>query len=469
MSIDTTFSRYAPQHIIDIWSDDNRYRIWRRLWLAIATQQRKLGLTRISEEAIDALSAAVAKSIDYKVVAFYEQALRHDVMAHIKALEEDAPAAKGIIHLGATSCDITDNADLIIIKESLVYTAALLRECLKTFSQFITRHAETPCLGFTHYQPAQLTTIGKRAALWAQDLYNDAVTVSALKRTMRFKGLRGATGTQASYLTLFDSDEKKVDELETAVMREFGFTKATIVCGQTYSRKFDTDVLTTLAAIGESCAKMGNDIRLLQHDYELSEPSENTQVGSSAMAYKQNPMRSERMCSLSRMLTNMVGVAYGNSTTQWLERTLDDSANRRLMLPQAFMLATSIIRLAMNIMASLKVNEEVVAARVQDELPFIATEEILMETVKAGLDREVVHETIRRISREEQINVRKGEGNRLLERIYCTHHITRRINLDPKRFVGRAPQQAMKIAGNINLMINLADMTSDLINNNLEV
>jgi adenylosuccinate lyase len=443
--LDTAIRRYASKEMQAVWTDQHKYKTWRQLWYLIAHHQQQLGVA-ISDDALHGMAAACQVDVDLEKVARYEKESRHDVMAHIRAMEDDAPAAKGVIHLGCTSCDITDNADLILINESLALLEQRLNAVIEYLIVFMRDHRNIPTLGWTHYQPAQLTTVGKRAALWGYDLFLDLQDVKQLRETLPFRGLRGATGTQASFLSLFNGDHTKVMQLEVLVASHYPFKEITPVCGQTYSRKLDSKVVYTVAGIGESCAKFGNDVRLLQHEGEIMEPTETTQVGSSAMAYKRNPMRCERMCSLARYLIELAAVSPHTAATQWLERTLDDSANRRLLLPQAFLLADGLLTIYANVASGLTVNERVIINNVRRELPFMATEEILMRAVKAGRDRQEVHELIRRESREVQEAMLMGGENDLLGRL--EEKLGIKIDLDLNQFTGRAAQQvAMFIAG----------------------
>jgi adenylosuccinate lyase len=439
VSLDKVYKRYVSPEMLHIWSDENRYRTWRQLWYSIARAQQALGIVRISDEALGQMADAVNKPIDLGKVAAYEKELRHDVMAHIRAMEDDAPAAKGIVHLGCTSCDITDNAELIMMERSLAIVQTHLQNVVALFKPFLRTYAKLPCLGWTHYQPAQLTTVGKRAALWCHDFFLDYEFIRDLRNTLPFKGLRGATGTQTSYLSLFNNNYNHVKNLELSALADFSLNGTVRVCGQTYTRKIDTQVVSALAGVGESGCKMGNDIRLLMNLGEVLEPAEKSQVGSSAMAWKRNPMRSERMCSLGRDLIAMPVVMAHNSATQWLERSLDDSANRRLVLPQAFFLADGILRIVQNLVPGLEVNEAIIGRNLMRELPFMATEDLLMELTRDGGDRQVLHEIIRRHSRDTQESMRNGGENDLVQRLET--EFGGPITLDPQKYTGCAQAQ----------------------------
>ena len=438
-------TRWAGEGMLRLWSDLHRARVWRSLWLALARAEKALGLD-ISDEAIRQLQDR-RDDVDLEAVRRYERELRHDVMAHVRAYGDQCPAARGIIHLGATSCYVADNADLIIMRDSLrLLTGPLAATCAQ-LADFARRHKDLPCLGYTHFQPAQLTTVGKRACLWLQDLLGDLLCIADLAEELPLRGVKGATGTQASFLALFDGDETKVQELERAVADKMGFKRLVPVTGQTYPRKLDFKVLSTPSALGISASKMAADVRLLAGLKEIEEPFGKKQVGSSAMAYKRNPMRCERMAALSRYLVNNAQNAAFTAAGQWLERTLDDSANRRLSLAEGFLAADSIASLARNVTNGLVVNAHVIAARVRAELPFLATETILMEAVKAGGDRQELHERIRQhsMAAAEKIKSEGGE-NDLLDRIKTDAAfamIRQRLDepLRPEAFVGRAPQQ----------------------------
>jgi adenylosuccinate lyase len=437
--------RYASAEMAAIFSGRHRYETWRRIWVVLAECQRELGLP-ISEQQIAALRRA-APEIDLGRVAELERETRHDVVAHLRHFAEQAGEAGGILHLGATSAFVTDNTDLLLAGEALDLVAGRLATAIRALAAFARRWRDLPCLAYTHFQPAQLTTAGKRACLWAQDFVLDLAEVRQRRAQLPGRGVKGTTGTQASFLTLFGGDHDKVRELDRRVAERLGFAAGSLaVTGQTYTRKIDSRLLATLAGIAESCHKMGTDVRLLQGVGELSEPFDETQVGSSAMAYKRNPVRSERMCSLARRV--MTDAANGPITAgiQWLERSLDDSANRRLVIPDSFLAADAALSLAGHIAAGLVVHEGVVAARVARELPFMATETLLMEGTVRGGNRQELHERIRRYSLEAQARLEEGGDNPLLARIAAdpefrlsAEEISARV--DPVAFTGRAARQ----------------------------
>jgi adenylosuccinate lyase len=413
------YERYASREMARIFSARHRFGRWRELWIALAEIQRELGLP-ITGEQIDALRKT-AGDVDLKRVAELERRTRHDVVAHLRHFAEQAdrvhPGAGGILHLGATSAFITDNTDVLLFREALELLAGRLAAAGRELAGFARRTRSIPCLAYTHFQPAQLTTVGKRACLWLQDFLMDLSEIRHRLSTLRCRGVKGTTGTQASFLTLFSGDHEKVRELDRRLAERFGFPGSFPVTGQTYSRKQDTQILQVLAGIAESCHKYGTDLRLLQGVGELSEPFDAEQVGSSAMAYKRNPVRAERMCGLARKLMTDSLNGPLNTATQWLERSLDDSANRRLVLPDTFLCADAILGLAAHIAAGLMVRDEMVAARVARELPFMATETLLMEAALRGGDRQELHERIRRYSLDAQESLARGGGNPLIERI----------------------------------------------------
>ncbi|MGQ0637599.1 MAG: adenylosuccinate lyase [Planctomycetaceae bacterium] len=436
-------SRYASGEMSRLWSPQSIQSTWRRLWVALAESERELGLS-ISEAQIGELRAAV-DTIDFSRVAELERELRHDVMAHVHAYGEQCPQARGIIHLGATSCYVTDNADLILFREGLKVLRGRLVNVIDQLARFATRHRDLPCLAYTHLQPAQPTTVGKRATLWCYDLTLDLEEINHRLERLRFRGAKGTTGTQASFLQLFAGDHAKVDALDQLVAGKMGFDQTYPVTGQTYSRKIDAQILAALSGMAQSAHKVGSDLRLLQSFKEVEEPFEDKQIGSSAMAYKRNPMRAERMCGLARFVMSLGSSAEQTAAVQWMERTLDDSANRRLILPQAFLAADAILILYRNIAQGLVVYPEVIAKRLRAELPFMATENILMAAVAAGGDRQELHERIRVHSQEAAQQVKQfGPDNDLLERL-ARDPAFARIDLsrmsDAGGFVGRAPQQ----------------------------
>ncbi len=435
--------RYASPAMAELWGPQRKFSTWRRLWVALAEAEAELGLP-ISAEQIDELRAQ-ADQIDFDAAAKYERQLRHDVMAHVHAYGDACPSARGIIHLGATSCFVTDNADLLLLREALGIIRDQLAGVIDNLSRFAARHRELPCLGFTHMQPAQPTTVGKRACLWAYEFVLDLAEVEHRIDSLKARGAKGTTGTQASFLQLFDGDHAKVRRLEELVCAKLGFEAAYAVTGQTYPRKIDSQVLAALAGIGQSAHKMATDVRILAHRKEIEEPFERTQVGSSAMAYKRNPMRSERICSLARFLTGLAPVAVETAAVQWLERTLDDSAARRLVLPQAFLAADAVLLLCRNVTSGLVVYPKVIAAALQAELPFMATENILMAAVAAGGDRQELHECIRRHSHAAAAVVKEQGGtNDLMDRLRADPAfgaVDLDTALDPRRFVGRAAEQ----------------------------
>ncbi len=409
-------TRYASREMAQNFSDDKKFTTWRKLWIALAEAEQELGLP-ITDVQIQELKANET-NIDYELAGELERKTRHDVMAHVLAYGQQCPQAKGIIHLGATSCYVGDNTDIIVMRDGLLLLRGKLLGCLKLLADFALKYADVPTLGFTHFQPAQLTTVGKRATLWLQDLLTDLQDLDYVLSTLQLLGVKGTTGTQASFLTLFDGDEAKVKSLEDKVVAKLGFARAFPVTGQTYPRKLDGRVLQVLSSIAQSAYKFANDIRLLQNLKEIEEPFESTQIGSSAMAYKRNPMRTERMCALARFLLTMPENTAITASTQWFERTLDDSANRRLAVPQAFLAADGLLKLYLNVTDGLVVYEKVIRAHIKAELPFMATETILMEAVKRGGDRQELHEKIRVLSMEAAKNVKQeGLPNNLLELI----------------------------------------------------
>ena len=437
-------SRYASVFMLKLFSADTRIQTWRRLWVALARAEHDLGLP-VTAEQVAELEAHIT-DIDYDLAARWEKEVRHDVMAHVHTYGKAAPSAAGIIHLGATSCYVTDNADLVIYREGLRYLRGQLLAVVRNLSRFADQYKATPTLGYTHYQPAQLVTVGKRATLWMQDFLADLEELDFVLDTMRFLGCRGTTGTEASFLDLFDGDGEKIDQMNRQIAAEFGFEKIFPVCGQTYPRKVDSRILNCLSAIGQSCYRMANDIRLLQHDRQVEEPFEKNQIGSSAMAYKRNPMRSERICSLSRYLMADAMNAPMTASVQWLERTLDDSANRRISLPEGFLCADAVLRLAQNVTDGLHVNEKIVDRTCREYLPFIATENLMMEGVKRGGDRQRLHEVIRECSMAATARMKEGEPCDLLHRLaaepaFAMTEAEMEALLDPKGYTGRCAEQ----------------------------
>lgn len=448
-------SRYASEYMLELFSPDTRYRTWRRLWVALARAEHKLGLP-VTAEQVAELEAHMNDEIDYDAVAAKEKQLRHDVMAHIHVYGESCPNAAGIIHLGATSCYVTDNADLIIYRDALAHIRSELVSVIKALSGFAMEYRSMPTLGYTHFQPAQLVTIGKRACLYIQDFLLDLDEIDFVISNLKFHGCRGTTGTDASFLSLFDGDEEKVKELSRLIAEECGFDAMFGVAGQTYPRKYDSRILNCLSSIAQSAYRFANDLRLLQHLRQVEEPFEKNQVGSSAMAYKRNPMRSERICSLSRYIMADALNAPMTAASQWFERTLDDSANRRISLPEGFLACDAVLRLVRNVAGGLRVNEKIVEKAVLEYLPFIATENLLMSAVKKGGDRQRLHEVIRRNSMAATAVMKEGESCDLLDRLaddpefpLSYEEIT--AVLKPSDFIGRAPQQVEEFISQINI------------------
>ncbi|MBU5625964.1 adenylosuccinate lyase [Oscillibacter sp. MSJ-2] len=449
-------SRYASEYMLHLFSPDMRFSTWRRLWVALARAEHTLGLP-VSAEQVEEL-AAHTEDVDYDVVAAREKEIRHDVMAHIYAYGQVCPKAAGIIHLGATSCYVTDNADLILYREALRHLRGQLLAAMSNLCDFAERYRAMPTLGYTHYQPAQPVTVGKRATLWLQDLESDLAELDFVIGSMKFLGCRGTTGTEASFLDLFEGDTDRIDEMNRLIAREFGFAQCFPVCGQTYPRKTDSRILNVLSSIAQSCYRFANDLRLLQHDRQVEEPFEDKQVGSSAMAYKRNPMRCERICSLSRYLMADAMNAPMTASVQWMERTLDDSANRRISLPEGFLCADAILRLMQNVTRGLHVNEKIVDRTVREYLPFLATENLLMEAVKRGGDRQQLHEIIRRCSMEATGCMKEGERCDLLERLaaesaFAMTEEEMQALLDPALYTGRCAQQVERYVASIRPLL----------------
>ena len=436
--------RYASEKMSRLFSADNRYGTWRKLWTALARAEHNLGLP-ISADQVAELEAHI-DDIDYAVVAKKEQEVRHDVMAHIYAYGLVCPNAKGIIHLGATSCYVTDNADLIIYRDALRWIRDELLTIIESLCSFADRYKSLPTLGFTHLQPAQLVTVGKRACLWLQDLMLDLDELDFVLDSICFLGSRGTTGTEASFLELFEGDESKIDEMNRQIAEEFDFPRIFSVSGQTYPRKFDSRILNLLSSLSQSCYRFANDLRLLQHMQQMEEPFAEDQVGSSAMAYKRNPILSERICSLARFVMVDALNAPLTASTQWFERTLDDSANRRISLPEGFLAVDAILLLMKKIISGLRVNEKIIEKSVKDNLPFIATENLLMLAVKKGKDRQVVHEIIRKHSMAATACMKNGEPCDLLDRLARDENLGINIEeinktLEPSDYIGRSINQ----------------------------
>ena len=437
--------RYASKEMQFIFSPDKKFRTWRRLWIALAETEKELGLP-ITQEQIDELKAH-ADDINYDVAKEREKEVRHDVMSHVYAYGVQCPKAKGIIHLGATSCYVGDNTDIIVMTEALRLVRRKLLNVIAKLAEFADEYKSLPTLAFTHFQPAQPTTVGKRASLWLQEFCMDLEDLDYVISTMKLLGSKGTTGTQASFLELFEGDQETIDKIDPMIAAKMGLEKCVPVSGQTYSRKTDTRVLNVLAGIAASAHKMSNDIRLLQHLKEVEEPFEKSQIGSSAMAYKRNPMRSERIASLSRyVMIDALNPAI-TSATQWFERTLDDSANKRLSVPEGFLAVDGILDLCLNVVDGLVVYPKVIEKRLRSELPFMATENIMMDAVKAGGDRQELHERIRTLSMEAGKNVKEeGKDNNLLELIAADPAFHMTIEelescMEPSRYVGRSEIQ----------------------------
>ena len=445
--------RYASKEMQYIFSPDMKFRTWRRLWIALAETEKELGLN-ITQEQIDELKAH-AEDINYDVAKERERQVRHDVMSHVYAYGVQCPKAKGIIHLGATSCYVGDNTDIIVMTEALKLVKKKLVNVIAELSAFADKYKDQPTLAFTHFQPAQPTTVGKRATLWTQEFLLDLEDLEYVLGTMKLLGSKGTTGTQASFLELFDGDQETIDKIDPMIAEKMGFKECYPVSGQTYSRKVDTRVANILAGIAASAHKMSNDIRLLQHLKEVEEPFEKSQIGSSAMAYKRNPMRSERIASLSRyVMVDALNPAI-TSATQWFERTLDDSANKRLSVPEGFLAIDGILDLCLNVVDGLVVYPKVIEKHMMAELPFMATENIMMDAVKAGGDRQELHERIRELSMEAGKNVKvEGKDNNLLELIAADPAFNLTLEdlqkaMDPSRYTGRAKEQTEAFIANV--------------------
>lgn len=444
--------RYASKEMAERWGPMRKFRTWRRLWLALAEAEHELGLLasdgvtpRVTPSHLAELRAHL-DDVDLKRAAVHERELRHDVMAHVHTLGEVAPSCREIVHLGATSCYVTDNADLILMRESLDQLRDTLASVIDALARFAERWKDEPTLGFTHFQPAQLTTVGKRATLWLYDLVLDLRELERRRDELPFRGAKGTTGTQASFLALFRGDHEKVKQLDKLVAAKMGFTTSFPVTGQTYSRKIDTQILDGICGLAQSAHKWGNDLRLLAHRQEVDEPFEEKQIGSSAMAYKRNPMRAERLCSLSRFLMGLPAMAANTAATQWFERTLDDSAARRLYIPQAFLGADAVLRIALNLANGLMVNRPVIARNVREYLPYMATENLMMAAVRAGADRQEVHEVVRKQSHAVTDRIKQGVGSAtelldLLKREPSFTKVDFDAALNPQDYVGRSPEQ----------------------------
>jgi adenylosuccinate lyase len=445
-------ARYAGREMSERWGPMRKFRTWRRLWLALAEAEHELGLpgddgktTRITKAQLAELKAHL-DDVDLAKAAEYEKKLRHDVMAHVHTLGDVAPGARDIVHLGATSCYVTDNADLILMRESLDALCQLLANVIDKLAAFAVQWKSEPTLGFTHFQPAQLTTVGKRATLWLFDFVTDLAELERRRDELPFRGAKGTTGTQASFLALFRGDHDKVRQLDQLVAKKMGFKTVFPVTGQTYSRKYDTQIVNALGGVAETCGKWGCDLRLLAHLREIDEPFEADQIGSSAMAYKRNPMRAERMCSLARFLAGLPSMAAQTAATQWFERTLDDSAARRLYIPQAFLAADAILRISLNLSRGLVVNQKVIAKNVREHLPYMATENLMMAAVAAGADRQEVHEIVRQASHTVTAKVKNGTGTTAeliatLQQHPSFAKVDFAATMDPRHYVGRAPEQ----------------------------
>ncbi len=436
-------SRYASKEMSEIWSEQRKFSTWRRLWVALAEAESEMGLP-ISEEQLNELRAHT-DDIDFDLADAYEKKLRHDVMAHVHTYGDACPSARGIIHWGATSCYVTDNTDVILIRDSLRLIQAKLLDAMRTMADVAKKYQNLPCLAFTHLQPAQPTTLGKRACLWLYDLVMDFQDLEHRISLLKTRGLKGTTGTQASFYALFQNDSAKVRALEALVDKKIGFESSFAVTGQTYPRKLDSQVLDVLSGIAQSAHKMATDLRILAHRKECEEPFEKNQIGSSAMAYKRNPMRSERICSLSRFVMSVQSSPAMTLSTQWFERTLDDSANRRLVIPQAFLAIDAILILYRNVTEGLVVYPKVLEKNLRAELPFMATENIMMAAVAAGGDRQEIHEHIREHSQAASAVVKQEGGeNDLMQRLASDPifaNVDLHAALEPSLYVGRAPQQ----------------------------
>ena len=446
-------SRYASAEMKYIFSPDRKFTTWRRLWVALAESEMELGLP-VTQAQVDEMKAHIS-DIDYDDARRHEERVRHDVMAHVLAYGDVCPNARGIIHLGATSCYVTDNADILMLRDAIALIRKKLIEVMRRLAKFAMDYKALPTLGYTHLQPAQLTTVGKRACLWLQDLYMDLNELDDAAKAVKLLGNRGATGTQLSFMELFDGDGDKVDDLERRIAEKMGMTAVFDVSGQTYPRKLDSRVLSMLSSIAQSAYKFAQDLRLLQSFREMEEPFEKEQIGSSAMAYKRNPLRSERICALARHIMALTQDAQMTASTQWFERTLDDSANRRLSLPEAFLAADAVLELYANVAGGLVVYEKMIARRVNENLPFMATEDIMMEAVRMGADRQAIHERLRVHSQAAATRMKRdGLESDLMERIaadpaFPMDGAQLKTLLAPEKYTGRAEAQCERFVCNV--------------------
>ena len=460
-------ARYASQYMTSLFSAQTRIETWRRLWVELARAESELGLPITAEQVAD-LEAHI-EDIDFEYAAAKEKEFRHDVMAHIHAYGKVAPSAAGIIHLGATSCYVTDNADLVLYRDALVYIRGELLKVIANLTDFCEKYKAVPTLGYTHYQPAQLVTVGKRASLWLQDFVSDLDEIDFAIKNVKFLGCRGTTGTEASFVELFDGDGEKIDELNRRIASAFGFDEIFDVQGQTYPRKTDSRILNALSSIAQSAHKFATDMRLLQHDRQLFEPFAKTQVGSSAMPYKRNPMMCERVCSLSRYLMADALNAPMTVSVQWMERTLDDSANRRISIPEGFLCADAVLRLVQKVTADIYVNFDVINKTVMTYLPFIATENLMMEGVKRGGSRQDLHEIIRRCSMQAIAAMDRGEPCDLLSMLaedpeFPLSQAEMTDVLDPSAYIGRCPEQVQALVDKTRPLFAGADRENAEIN-----
>ena len=449
-------TRYASDYMLKLFSQDTKFTTWRKLWISLAKAEKELGLP-ITDEQIKELEAHIT-DIDYDVVKAREKEVRHDVMAHVYAYGQVAPKAAGIIHLGATSCYVTDNADVVIYRDALKYIRGEVCKVISLLCDFALKYKDLPTLGYTHFQPAQLVTVGKRASLWIQDFMTDLEEIDFALENIKFLGCRGTTGTEASFMDLYNGDEEKIDKMNELIAADFGFKECFAVSGQTYPRKLDSRILNALSSVAQSAYRMANDIRLLQHDKQLEEPFEENQIGSSAMAYKRNPMRSERICSLARYVMVDALNAPMTASVQWFERTLDDSANRRISMPEGFLAVDAVLRLAQNVSNGLRVNEKVVEKVTMEYLPFIATENIMMEAVKKGANRQEAHEIIRQCSMAAVDKMKKGESFDLLSDLAGRPEMKLSKDdikgiLDPALYTGRCGHQVENLVAKVRPML----------------